>query len=443
MIPESQNSSVLTDIAPNFCHSATPSPMNQGIRHPVTTAPDTHPPEVSSETEKSLWAVEDESDIPVNRIIEDLLPEAISIDKLRYTITNDPKLSLLKEDILSSKYCRKELLQYKQIFKELSYINGVIMRGNRIVILDSLQANCIAIAHEAHQGASKTLSYLRKSCWFPNTKISADEYVETCIPCLVSVPNTCPEPLKPNFLPDRPWQKLHADFKEPVGSKYYLHVPTDQFCKYSEVDVIFSTSFSKLKPRFDRILATHGVPDEITTDNGPPYFSDEMACYAKKMGFRHHSTTPLDPQSNGFAENFVKSVCKLAHTATVEGKDPRKEIHAFLLQYHSTPHSTTDKCPTELLFGHKLKTKLPSTAAVLGIKTGQEIRAYHDTKKLEQKLYADKRHRSKSKKIQPGDKILIKQHNQLPSHHSTPIPMMSVRLKPSKTTLFTIETRVM
>ena len=42
----------------------------------------------------------------------------------------------------------------------------------------------------------------------------------------------------------------------------------------------------------DRILATHGVPEEITTDNGPPYFSDEMAHYAKKMGFRHHSTTP-------------------------------------------------------------------------------------------------------------------------------------------------------
>ena len=129
-------------------------------------------------------------------------------------------------------------------------------------------------------------------------------------------------------------------FKGPIGSKYYLHVLIDQFSKYPEVDVISSTSFSKLEPRFDRILATHGVPDEITTDNGSPYFGDEMACYAKKMGFRHHSTTPMDPQSNGFAENFVKSVCKLVHTATVEGKDPHKEINTFLLQYHSTPHPT-------------------------------------------------------------------------------------------------------
>ena len=243
-----------------FCYSVTYEPGNQT---PCSYCSQ-HPPSRGefTETEKSLWAVEDESDILVNRVIEDLLPEAITIDKLRYATASDPKLSLLKEDILSSKYCRNELPQYKQIFEELSYINGVIMRRNRIVIPDSLQADCIAIPHEAHQGAFKTLGYLRESCWFPNVKKLVDEYVETCIPCLASVPNTCPEPLKPNFLPDRPWQKLHADFKGPIGSKYYLHVLIDQFSKYPEVNVISSTSFSKLEPRLDRILATHGVPDE-------------------------------------------------------------------------------------------------------------------------------------------------------------------------------------
>ena len=144
-----------------FHYSVTYEPGNQtpcdyGSRHPPSRGEFT-------ETEKSLWAVENEGDILGNRVIEDLLPEAITIDKLRYATANDPKLSLLKEDILSNNYCRKELPQYKQIFKELSYLNGVIMRGNCIVIPDSLQANCIAIAHEAHQGASETFGYLREN----------------------------------------------------------------------------------------------------------------------------------------------------------------------------------------------------------------------------------------------------------------------------------------
>ena len=184
----------------SFCYFITNEPGNQtpcdyGSRHPPSRGEFT-------ETEKSLWAVEDENDILVNTVIEDLLPEAITIDKLRYTTANDPKFSLLKEDILSSKYCRKELLQYKQIFEELSYINGIIITGIHVVIPYSLQADCITIAHKIHQGASKTLGYPREFCWFPNMKKLVDEYVETCIPCLESVPNTCPEPLKPNFLPD-------------------------------------------------------------------------------------------------------------------------------------------------------------------------------------------------------------------------------------------------
>ena len=72
--------------------------------------------------------------------------------------------------------------------------------------------------------------------------------------------------------------------KGPIGSKYYLHVLIDQFSKYPEVDVISSTSFSKLEPRLDRILATHGVPDEITTDNGPPYLVMKWHATQRRWG---------------------------------------------------------------------------------------------------------------------------------------------------------------
>ena len=35
-------------------------------------------------------------------------------------------------------------------------------------------------------------------------------------------------------------------------------------------------------------MATYGIPEELTTDNGSPYFGHEMERYSKKMGFNHH-----------------------------------------------------------------------------------------------------------------------------------------------------------
>ena len=185
------------------------------------------------------------------------------------------------------------------------------------------------------------------------------EYVRTCLPCAVAVSHTPPVPLKPNLLPERPWQNLHADFKGPISEKYHLHVVIDQYSKYPKVNIVSSTSFSKLEPCLDRIMATHGIPKQLTTDNGSPYFSNEMAQYAKRMGFKHHPVTPKDPQSNGFAESFVKLLCKLVHAATAEGKDPKRELHNYFLQCRATPHTTLEKSPAEVLFGRKIQTKLP------------------------------------------------------------------------------------
>ena len=83
-----------------------------------------------------------------------------------------------------------------------------------------------------------------------------------------------------------------------------------------------------------------------------------MAEYGKEMGFKLSPVNPEDPQCNGFAENFVKFLCKLLHTASVEGKDPRAELYKYLLHYRATPHTTTEKSSAEMLFGRKLQTKL-------------------------------------------------------------------------------------
>ena len=233
-------------------------------------------------------------------------------------------------------------------------------------------------------------------------------YVETCRSCHAAIPNTCLQPLKPNLLPDRPWQYVHADFKGPIGAQYYLHVVIDQYSKYPEVDIVKSTSFEKLKPCLDRLMASHGIAEKLSTDNGSPYFSTEMKEYTKQLGVKHEPVTP-DPQSNIFAENVVKILCKFIHSTIAERKNPKTELQNFLPTYHSTPHTMTGKSPAEMLYGQTLKTKLLQIFTKKESHDQTKVCGYHNAKKLQQKANFDRHQQGKDKHIKIGDKILIRQ----------------------------------
>ena len=201
----------------------------------------------------------------------------------------------------------------------------------------------------------------------------------------------------------------------------------DQYSKYPEVDIVKSTSFTKLEPCLDRILASHGIPETLSTDNGSPYFSHEMSEYAKLHGIKHTPVTPEDPQCNGFAENFVKLLCKFVHTTIVEGKDPKKELQKYLI-YRATPHSSTNKSPAELLNGHKIKTKLLQLYHLSHESKDQdEIRQKHDSTKLKQKQYFDRR--AKEKTIKVGDNILVKQRKSTTQPPYDPSPYKVTKVK--------------
>ena len=100
-------------------------------------------------------------------------------------------------------------------------------------------------------------------------------------------------------------------------------------------------------------------PQVAKSDNGPPFTSEEIKVYMEEKGIKHSRITPLWPQANSEAENFMKPVTKAIRAAHAEGRDWRKDLYQFLLNYRATPHSTTGFAPFELLFNCKIKTKLP------------------------------------------------------------------------------------
>ena len=313
------------------------SPCDYGSRHP--------PKQNFSAQQIEDWGIETGNEILVNRVLEESIPTAMGIDRIKAETAKDKVLTNVIS--LIGKHNRCDIPDFKDVFQELWQYNGILMRGDKIVIPDSLHADAVALAHEGHQYIDKTLKLLRETCWFPGMRKMVDAYITSCIACNSSQTHNPPVPLELNLLPERAWQKLHFDFKGPIANKYYMHIVIDQYSKFPEVDLLTSTSFEKVRPALDRVLATHGIPEVVSTDNGPPYTSHEFEAYAKEWGFKLKPVSPKDPQCNGFVENFVKSICKLIHTACAEGKDPKAELYKFLLQYRATPHTTTGRSPSE------------------------------------------------------------------------------------------------
>ena len=54
-----------------------------------------------------------------------------------------------------------------------------------------------------------------------------------------------------------------------------------------------------------------------------------------------------------------KSLLKAMRVAHAEGKPRQRELRKYQLAYRSTPHTTTGVSPAELLYGRRIRSKMP------------------------------------------------------------------------------------
>lgn len=156
-----------------------------------------------------------------------------------------------------------------------------------------------------------------------------------------------------------------------------------------------------------KFFLTHGLPLSIHTDNGPQFVSQHFKDFMLDNGIVHHRTTPLWPQANGEVERQNRSILKRVRIAHAEGRDWKAELDKFLVMYRNTPHTTTGVSPSQLLFGHKLRTKLPE---LFDYNVDDlEVRDRDAEQKEKSKMYSDKRGRAVESDIHTDAKVLVKQ----------------------------------
>ena len=134
------------------------------------------------------------------------------------------------------------------------------------------------------------------------------------------------------------------------------------------------------------MFITHGLPCSLRTDNGPQFISDHFKGYLENNGIEHRRTTPLWPQANGEIERQNRTILKRLRIVQGEGRHWRSQMDDFLMMCRSTSHSTTGVSPAELLFGRKIRTKLPQLQEFT---CEDEVRDRDSERKEKGKMYAD------------------------------------------------------
>lgn len=371
------------------------NPADYLSRHPVTADKNTSDRHVTDEY--------------VHYVLDNAIPKSLTQADIKDATTQDDALQRVIQAIQSGNIWDKKdpvLKPYHKVRDELAIVDGVILRGHRLLVPESLRPNVLQLAHEGHQGVVKTKKLLRQKVWYPGIDKDVENLVAGCIPCQATGLAPPPEPLQMSQMPEHPWMEVSADFYGPVPTGEHILVVVDEHSRYPEVDIIKSTSSVSVIPKLDRMIATHGVPRVIKTDNGPPFNGADFRNYSKEKGFTHRKITPYWPKANAEAERFMRTMGKAIRTAHADGKNWRPALNQFLLNYRATAHSTTGVSPAELLFGRTIRTKLPEPIAHTQ-NTKASKRDAEAKKKM--KNYSDKKTGARQSSIKEGDLVLLKQ----------------------------------
>lgn len=245
-----------------------------------------------------------------------------TLSKVRHHVEHGWPHYLSSTDTLLKPYFERRNL--------LTLNKDILMSGNKIVIPLCQRNKFLQKVHQGHLGISKCQDRARQAVWWPSMKKSVEEMVRCCQVCAKEdrIPK---EPLRPTATPSRPWEMVGSDMFYLDGDSYLLVV--DYYSRYPEIaNLGVDTSAQNVVKQLKSIFARHGIPEYLVSDNGPKYTAKQFKEFVECYNFKHITSSPHYPRSNGAAERMVQTVKNLF-------KKNIGDPYLALLSYRATPES--------------------------------------------------------------------------------------------------------
>ncbi|KAG7302947.1 hypothetical protein JYU34_012942 [Plutella xylostella] len=237
----------------------------------------------------------------------------------------------------------------------------------------------------------------RNRFYWPGMSADIDLFVARCDVCAALRPSPPRAPLAPWPFPPRAWHRVHLDFLGPINGKTYLII-VDAYSKWVELfDVSSGYSSRVVIDKLCEVMSRFGLFHTICSDNGSSFVSEMFKQFCSQNGILLVTSPPYNPSSNGQAESYVKIIKRAIKSIVLSGSNQRdlsSKLNEFLLQYCNSHHSTTDRSPAEVLFGHKLRCRLDLITPHQSISAPSDTtldKVVRDNQSLQCKFYRGKR----------------------------------------------------
>ena len=240
---------------------------------------------------------------------------------------------------------------------ELTLQNGLILKGERLVVPTLLREEMTEKLHSSHIGIQGCLRRARETLHWPGMNKKVEDYIARCSTCNSYQSEQAKEPMISQHIPTRPWEKVGMDLFE-LNNRDFL-ITVDYYSNYFEVDRLTSKTAKEVINKTKANFVRHGILDQVFSVNGQPFSSSDFENFAAVYGFEYNTSSPNYPQSNGKVENAVKTAKNLMKKAM----DSQSAPYLALLAWRNTPSESVNSSPAQTIFGRRTKSRIPTSTA--------------------------------------------------------------------------------
>ncbi|UYV61543.1 K02A2.6-like [Cordylochernes scorpioides] len=373
-------------------------------RDPLKDEVDTSYLEGRTESVHMLLVTTDEK---IKRLQKETHEDHTLIQLIEYAKNGWPKYKTMVCD---------EAKPYWQFQDEIHVSDGIVYKGNCIMVPSTLRKEILQVVHSSHQGIAASKEKARSAFYWPGMITQVENEVEKCRTCQEYSRKNPEESRIAHEIPEFPWEKIAVDFMEVSGTSSILVV--DYHSKFVEIRKLSSKRETETIMQLKTIFRTHGIPRTLVSDNGPPFNSTGFKNFAQKYEFKHQTSSPKYPRSNGQVERTIQTIKGLIIKAVKSGRDP----NLALMEFNNTPKYDLPS-PTQMLMGRSVRT--------LSTYTRQQLKPLFDTTKNYQKLRDHQQKYAGSPKrilrpLEVGDNIMLQERHRkwvpatVTAKHETP-----------------------